>query len=149
MSREQLYFDDVSVGDEIPTVTEAASEIQLFFFSAATNNAHRIHYDLPYAKTEGLPNILVQGPLQAALLAKTLTDWIGAAGRLARFQVQNRGSAFPHEKMTFGGVVTGKREEAGRCLVECEIFGRNEQGQVLMPGSATLTLPRRSASPRP
>ncbi|MDP6980180.1 MAG: MaoC/PaaZ C-terminal domain-containing protein, partial [Myxococcota bacterium] len=119
------------------------SELQLFFFSAATNNGHRIHYDLPYAKTEGLPNILVQGPLQAALLAKALTDWIGPGGRLTRIQIQNRGNAFPNETLHYGGVVVGKRKEEGQHFVDCEIFERNEGGAILMPGTATVSLPRR------
>jgi hydroxyacyl-ACP dehydratase HTD2-like protein with hotdog domain len=143
MSTSQVYFDDVSTGDALPEASTAPSELQLFFFSAATNNGHRIHYDLPYAKTEGLPTILVQGPLQAALLAKMLTDWVGPAGRLARIQIQNRGNAFPNEKLSYGGVVVGKREQDGQLLVDCEIFERNERGELLMPGTATVCLPRR------
>ncbi len=145
MSTRQLYFDDVSTGDAIPETSAAPSQLQLFFFSAATNNGHRIHYDLPYAKTEGLPNILVQGPLQAALLAKALTDWIGPGGRLTRIQIQNRGNAFPNEALHYGGVVVGKREEEGQLFVDCEIFERNESGAILMPGTATVSLPRRPA----
>jgi 3-methylfumaryl-CoA hydratase len=43
--------------------------VQLFLFSAATANAHRIHYDLPYASgAEGYPALVVHGPLVAAQL---------------------------------------------------------------------------------
>lgn len=43
--------------------------LQLFLFSAATANGHRIHYDLPYAsKEEGYPGLVVHGPLVAAQL---------------------------------------------------------------------------------
>lgn len=43
--------------------------VELFRFSAATFNAHRIHYDLPYARQEeGYPALVVQGPLVAAKL---------------------------------------------------------------------------------
>lgn len=42
----------------------------LFRFSALTYNAHRIHYDRDYATgVEGYPGLVVQGPLQAILLA--------------------------------------------------------------------------------
>ncbi len=42
----------------------------LLRFSALTSNAHRIHYDLAYAKdVEGLPGLLVQGPLINLVLA--------------------------------------------------------------------------------
>ena len=82
----------------------------MFFFSAATYNGHRIHYDKDWARdVEGYDDVLVQGPLQAALLARAITDWIGGRGRLVEYSVQNRAIAFPGEALTFGGVVTGKR----------------------------------------
>jgi 3-methylfumaryl-CoA hydratase len=41
----------------------------LFRFSALTANAHRIHYDVPYAReTEGYPGLVVHGPLLVLLL---------------------------------------------------------------------------------
>ncbi len=43
----------------------------LFRFSALTFNAHRIHYDRPYAsQEEGYPGLVVHGPLTAMLLLK-------------------------------------------------------------------------------
>jgi 3-methylfumaryl-CoA hydratase len=42
--------------------------VMLFRFSALTYNAHRIHYDLPYATgVEGLGGLLVHGPLLSVL----------------------------------------------------------------------------------
>jgi 3-methylfumaryl-CoA hydratase len=46
----------------------AADPVLLFRFSALTYNAHRIHYDRPYAvDTEGYPDLVVHGPLLAIL----------------------------------------------------------------------------------
>ncbi|MCM8596605.1 MaoC family dehydratase N-terminal domain-containing protein [Accumulibacter sp.] len=43
----------------------------LFRFSALTFNAHRIHYDRPYAMAEeGYPGLVVHGPLTALLLCE-------------------------------------------------------------------------------
>ena len=43
--------------------------VDLFRFSAATFNSHRIHYDLPYAREEeGYPDLVVHGPFTAARL---------------------------------------------------------------------------------
>lgn len=43
----------------------------LFRFSALTFNAHRIHYDRPYAmNVEGYPGLVVHGPLTAILLIR-------------------------------------------------------------------------------
>ena len=44
----------------------------LFRFSALTYNAHRIHYDLPYAQDEGYAGLVVHGPLQALLMSEYL-----------------------------------------------------------------------------
>ena len=47
----------------------------LFRFSALTFNAHRIHYDRPYAKSEeGYPGLVVHGPLTAMLLLRLVRE---------------------------------------------------------------------------
>ena len=144
MTDRQVFYDDIVLGERIPTLTVTVDETQLFFFSAATYNGHRIHYDKEWARTvEGYDDVLVQGPLQAALLARAIGDWIGGRGRLVSFSVQNRAIAYPGELLSFGGEVTGKRlAENGAGLVDLDIAGRRDT-TVLMPGTATVELPRR------
>ncbi|WP_406815705.1 MaoC family dehydratase [Mycobacterium sp. M23085] len=145
---DQPFFEDVAVGERIPTLTVTVDETQMFFFSAATYNGHRIHYDKEWARdTEGYDNVLVHGPLQAALLSRALGDWIGGRGRLVSFSVQNRAVAYPGESLSFGGEITGKRlSDTGTGLVELVIAGRRDD-TVLMPGTATVALPVRGAQP--
>lgn len=144
MTDQQVFYDDVEVGDPIPELTVTVDETQLFFFSAATYNGHRIHYDKDWARTvEGYDDVLVQGPLQAALLGRAIGDWIGGRGRLVSFSVQNRAVAHPGQPLNFGGTVTGKRlTEQGAGLVDLDIAGRRDD-TVLMPGTATVELPCR------
>lgn len=53
-----LFAEQVEVGP-----------VRLFRYSAATYNAHRIHYDRDYAVTvEKYPGLVVHGPMQATLL---------------------------------------------------------------------------------
>ncbi len=52
-----------------PAVEVLPDAALLFRFSALTYNAHRIHYDAPYATgVEGHPGLVVHGPLLALLL---------------------------------------------------------------------------------
>jgi hydroxyacyl-ACP dehydratase HTD2-like protein with hotdog domain len=148
MTAEQVFYDDVGVGEQLPTLTVTVDETQLFFFSAATYNGHRIHYDKEWARTvEGYDDVLVQGPLQAGLLARAIGDWIGGRGRLVSFAVQNRAVAYPGQQLSFGGTVTGKRLTDNRAgLVDLDIAGRRDD-TVLMPGTATVELPRRGTAP--
>jgi hydroxyacyl-ACP dehydratase HTD2-like protein with hotdog domain len=137
------FYDDVHVGDTLPTLTITPDERQLFFFSAATYNGHRIHYDTDWARTvEGYDDVIVQGPLQAALLARAVTDWIGGLGRLVEYSVQNRAVALVGQELTFGGTVTRKRLFDNVGLVDLDIAGRRDE-TVLMPGTATVALPLR------
>lgn len=49
--------------------------VELFLFSAATWNPHRVHYDQHYTRVvAGQPALLVQGPLQAATMFQALRD---------------------------------------------------------------------------
>ncbi len=141
----QLHYEDVSIGDQITPLNVRVDATQMFLFSAATYNAHRIHYDHTWARDrEGYDDVLVQGPLQSALLARAVTDWIGGAGRLVSFSAQNRAVAFPEQELVFGGTVIGTRLEQGRGLVDLEVAGRRGE-DVLMPGTATVELPRRGS----
>ena len=108
----QRYFEDVEIGETIPDLVVSVDPVQMFYFSAATYNGHRIHYDRTWTtEVEGYPDIVVQGPLQAALLARAVTDWMGGGGWLVRFAVQNRGSAFGEAH--FSATVTANGEGAG------------------------------------
>lgn len=141
---DQVFYEDVEVGHRLPELTVTVDETQLFFFSAATYNGHRIHYDKDWARTvEGYDDVLVHGPLQAALLGRAIGDWIGGRGRLVSFSVQNRAVAHPGQPLSFGGTVTGKRLSGGGAgLVDLDVAGRRGE-TVLTPGTATVELPRR------
>jgi 3-methylfumaryl-CoA hydratase len=59
----------------------------LFRFSAVTYNAHRIHYDRPYAmQVEEYPDLVVHGPLTAILLARMAERRSGRAVRNLTFR---------------------------------------------------------------
>ena len=63
---------DADAAPDDEWVEERVADPKLLFrFSAVTANAHRIHYDHPYAtEVEGYPDLVVHGPLTAILLAE-------------------------------------------------------------------------------
>jgi len=143
MAKEQMYFDDVQVGDLTPAVARNPTRAQLFMYSAISWNVHRIHYDQGYAESEGHPAVLVHGPLQGALLGQYMTDWSGPEGMLKKIAWSNRGRAFPDEPYVIQGRVTGKRVQGAEKLVDCEIWSENKSGERLAAGTATVALPAR------
>lgn len=135
----QRHIEDISVGDELPVMVKNASRAQLFLFSAATNNPHRIHYDREYAAVEGHPDVLVHGPLQGAWLHQFVAGWAGPGGRVTALSWQNRARAFPETDLTFRGRVTGIEGD----VAVLELAEADSTGAVLMPGAARVRLPRR------
>src|SRR5262249_31046838 len=69
----------------------------LFRFSALTFNAHRIHYDHPYAtRVEGYEDLVVHGPL-IAMLMLDLVDRVHPGALVSAFEFKAMSPAFvPH-----------------------------------------------------
>ncbi|MBI3744204.1 MAG: acyl dehydratase [Chloroflexi bacterium] len=139
------YWDDVREGDDLPALAKKTSTIQLTMYTAATGIFHRIHYDLPFAKDDGLPGVLVHGPLHGAFITQVVTDWMGPRGFLKKVGWNNRGMAIAEETLTCKGLVKRKYTANSEHLVDCEIWNENEKGERLVVGSATVRLPRRGA----
>lgn len=82
--------------------------VRLFRYSALTFNAHRIHYDLPYATgEEGYPGLVVQGPLSATLLMDAYLRHTGA--KPAQFSFRGQAPLFSGQALT----LCGQAAEAG------------------------------------
>ena len=78
--------------------------VDLFRYSAATFNSHRIHYDRTYAQTgEGYPDLVVHGPFTAARLFAYATGLLGASP--ARFSFRALAPLFVGQpvRLTAGG----------------------------------------------
>ena len=85
-----------------------ATPTLLFRYSSLTFNAHRIHYDLPYAQDiEKYPDLVVHGPLQAKLLIDAATRQEGRAPK--NFSFRGVHPAFAGEALS----VMGQRDETG------------------------------------
>lgn len=85
-------FDPAPRGDVVESID--VSPTLLFRYSALTFNAHRIHYDHPYAtEIEGYPGLVVHGPLQASLLIQMAARCHGNK-MPARFSFRGASPAF-------------------------------------------------------
>lgn len=119
----------------IGPLVRAPDRLQLFAFSAATWNMHRIHTDPDYAAREGYPDVLVQSHLHAAFLMRALRDAVvPEGGRVVRFGWQNRHPAVPGDTLTCDGRKVG---EDGP-LVDYELQERNGEGTVCVTATATV-----------
>ena len=80
-SADVSVHDDIHVGAQLEPLRRTPTEVDLFLYSAALGTAHRIHYDRDFARNvDGLPDILVHGPLQSAYLSEFCCAWASSVG---------------------------------------------------------------------
>ncbi|MCO7640867.1 hypothetical protein NJI34_29275 [Pseudomonas sp. S 311-6] len=95
-------------GQALPSRVYRVGTVQLFLYNAAIWNAHRIHYDAPYAQNvEHHPALVVDGPLQGDWLTQLIYEFMAPDDELIAFDYQNRLAAYLEEPLTCGGTVTG------------------------------------------
>ncbi|MDA1128026.1 MAG: MaoC/PaaZ C-terminal domain-containing protein [Chloroflexi bacterium] len=140
---EQVYWDDVQDGAELPPVVKNPTTQQLVKYAGASGDYYQIHYDKDFAMNNDLENVILHGALKNAFLGHLMTKWMGDQGDLKRLACQYRGMDIPGTPVTAKGVVTRKYQEQGANLVDCEIWLENEKGEKTTPGSATVALPLR------
>ena len=141
-STRQTYFEDVAVGQEIELRVVPTTR-QLVQWAAGSGDFYQIHYDVEFARSTGLPGVIVHGALKHALLGRMLHEWVGYGGRIKKWGVSYRGMDVPGQEMTCKGVVTATRQEGGENLVDLDIWTQNPNGQKTTPGTATVVLPSR------
>ena len=129
----------VSGGEALPERQFTPDNVQLFLYNAVLFNAHRIHFDAPYAKeVEGYPGLVIAGPMLGDWLNQCVEEWLGDDGRLVSIDYSNRQASYIGETLTTGGKVLAFDPTSGE--IELELFVRNEAGDVITPGTAVAVL---------
>ena len=135
-------LDTVTIGQALPTLEKEICLPDMMAYGAATYDFARIHYDAPYARSQGLPGPIVDGQMLGAFLAQLVQDWAGPGAFLQTLSFQNRGMVLPGDVLTCGGSVTAIRHENETNLVDCDLWIDNQNGaRVVGPASATLCIP--------
>jgi hydroxyacyl-ACP dehydratase HTD2-like protein with hotdog domain len=132
---------DVMPGVTLPPYRLRVSTVRLFRFSAVTWNAHRIHYDVAYARSEGYPDVLVQSHLHGCVLLNAVLAWAGPDASLRAFGWQNRGIAVAGDELVVTGEIVAVREAPGECIVELRLEEHDQRGELCAPGHATVAWP--------
>ncbi len=145
MAKQPVYYDDLTVGDELPVLEKKPTTRQLVKYAGASGDYYEIHYDHHFAVNAGLQNgVIVHGLLTAGWLAQMVTDWLPSPTALKKFGVSYRSMARPGDTISCKGTIINKYDKDGEHLVDCEIYAENQRGEKCAVGNATAALPRRS-----
>lgn len=111
-----LLHGDVVVGSAIPPLTYEVTATTVVLGALASRDWRPMHHDHGFAvERNGLKDIFLNTPNQAAWFERFLTDWTGPTARLGRMTFRMKGSVFPGDTMVFGGTVTASSVDAVGC----------------------------------
>ena len=142
MGEQKLFFEDVSEGDEGPSVTHELTRTDLVMYAGASGDFNPMHHDEVKAQAAGLPSVFGHGMFSAGFLATAITNYVGL-GTLKRYKVRFAKQTWPGETFISKVKVIGKRKEDGDNLVDLECTLTNQDGEVKVAGEATAALPSR------
>lgn len=117
-----LTGDQIKPGEQIPAVAFDVSATTVVLGALATRDFRPMHHDKDFAIHQGVKDIFLNTPNQAAWFERALTDWTGPLGRLGRMKFKMKKSVCPGDKMEIGGTVTKvEKDEKGCCWVDLDM----------------------------
>jgi len=151
---DQLYWDDIEEGMDIPPLSKIATTQMLVRWAGASGDFNPLHYDNTFTASQGVGTPIIHGALKRQWLIQLMTDWIGVSGTLRKFSCQYRAMDYPRPMKTMGepedgetwvckGTVNKKYAQEDSHMVDCDIWIENGKGEKTTLGKATVILPCR------
>lgn len=127
---------NLEVGQDLPELMKNPTTRQLVQYAGASGDFYEIHYDQDYARSTGLPGVILHGLLKAGFLAQLVTSWAGKQARLKTFEVSYRGLDLPGRPCRCRGVVKSVDGDTA----ELDVWTEDPDGNRTTLGTATVQL---------
>jgi acyl dehydratase len=145
-----LRFEDVTVGDDLPTLDVPLTRTLIVSTALATRDYQDVHHDHTLAVARGSKDIFMNIISTNGLVGRYVTDWTGPGGVLTDVNIRLGAPNYPDDTMTLTGSVTAHDAapaEDGYGSVEVTLRGANSLGDHVT-GTVRVRLPgRRSPIP--
>ena len=137
-----LTHDQVKEGDALPELRHAVTATTVVLGAMASRDWRPMHHDRDFAiNRNGVRDIFINTPNNAAWFERFVTDWTGPKGRLGRMKFRMSDSVFPGDDMVLSGRVAGTSiDETGCGWVDLDL-AVSVQGQVKTSCRARVALP--------
>jgi len=133
--------EELSVGDTGPeVVVENIERKDIVKYAGASGDFNPIHYDEPLAEMAGYDGVFAQGMLTAGIAAQSVSQWFGLAN-VDSYGVRFEAQVWPGDTVTAVAEVTEIEHDGDGATVETDISVTNEDGEVVLSGHATASVP--------
>ena len=140
-----VYFEDVNVGDELPTWSRTTDFMSWNRYAAVNDEFVYIHMDDEAGRAAlNERGAFGMGNLRYTYLLNALRDWIGDEAEIREAAVQYRAINQKDDVLTVTGTVTDKKVEDGEHRVYLDVNVLNQAGDATCPGHAVVALPTKA-----
>jgi len=121
-THKNVMASDVSSGDTLPSLSIDVNATTVVLGALASRDYRPMHHDKDFAVNQGVSNIFLNTPNQAAWFERYLTDWSGPLGRVGRLKFKMRNSVVPGDAMIFNATVENvESDDAGCSWVDLKV----------------------------
>jgi acyl dehydratase len=133
-----MRYDEVKIGDRLPPLVKPAiTKRQLVMYAGASGDFNAIHYDDPFAREGGHPQVIAHGMLSMAFFGQLVGDFAGP-GAIAQLSARFKAVTYPGDVITSEGEVIEKRDDRREVVIK--LIAKNGSGAVTLEGSAIVRL---------
>lgn len=139
-----VYFEDVSVGDEMPAWSRQTDFMHWNRYAAVNDEFVPFHMDDEAGRRAGnQQGAFGMGNLRYAYLANALRDWIGDEAEIREIGCQYRAINQKNDTLSVVGKVVEKGVVGGENQIRLDTNVMNQNGEATCPGHAVVVLPNR------
>ena len=143
MDPTTLAFDDVSVGDTLPTLEIPLTRTLIISTAIASRDYQDVHHDPVLANQRGSKDIFMNILSTNGIVGRYVTDWSGPGTVLTDVNIRLGAPNYPDDTMSFTGSVTEKgplAQDGQSGLVTVAVRGANQLGDHVT-GTVVVALP--------
>jgi acyl dehydratase len=111
-----MGIEGLAAGDSLPELRVTPDSSTTTRYKDASGDPNPIHVDEEFAKSVGLPGVILHGLWTMAQVARAQTDAAGGPEHLKRLSVQFRGMGMPEQEIVVSGTV--REVVDGRAIVD-------------------------------
>ena len=107
-------------------------------FAGAGGDFNPLHHDEEYARAAGFPGVFAMGQMQAGMLSRLATDWLGLRA-IRTYRVRLSAKVWPGDVLSLRGREESRQreEETGEELVHCVLEAVRQDGEVAVKAWVT------------
>ena len=129
-------------GDRLPELKHEVTATTIILGALAARDWRPMHHDHDFAvNRNGMRDIFMSTPNQAAWFERFVTDWTGPKGRLGRMTFRMKGSVFAGDTMVLSGTVEDVTVDDTGCTWADLALAVSVDGAVVTECSARVALP--------